>query len=134
MKLEYQCRFCKLDGEVDLPEEGLDMFQVEKFKPILCCNRCGDFMNMRRESADRIKKVAELLIQQRGSKNPDKTVEVTRKVREIMTMLTKRYSTLVNNHFRKPNVWHEDFVDLLMEKPEFYQRILKDYIKHRSVA
>jgi len=134
MLLNYQCRYCKLEATIPLDDEGLDMFQVEKFKPILCCNRCADSIVARRAVVDRIKKAVELLIIQRHSSNPENVVVVTKNVREALTVLTKRYATLVNEYFKKPNMWHADFVDLLMDKPRYYETILKDYFRHRRVA
>jgi hypothetical protein len=128
MNIAYDCKFCHQPGVVIL-EDGAPMFQVESWKPLLCCNRCGDYQEQKRETGRRILRGAVLLLQVRVTLSGQKLKDEEQKIQERLTALTKRYAAVVCDHFRVTNIWQEEFVLMLMEQPRQVYDILRRYIK-----
>lgn len=134
MNIEYVCKFCGRPGVACLPDdidssslEGESFFSVGFWKRILCCNRCADYMESKRALTTRIIKVAMLYY---ANKRNTSTPEKETKVRESLTFLTKQFASLVSKHFDKLNVWDNEFVNMLMDRPEKAASICASYIRH----
>lgn len=126
MIIQYKCKFCSRDGGVEI-EDNPDMFHVEKWKPLLCCNRCGDYMEKRRGLSESIVKSCVFLQQARATQSGAALGKFEAGVREKLTELTKRMAALVCDYYRKTNIWDCDFVNMLAEQPKSAWQIVNKY-------
>jgi len=125
MKIEYTCKFCRVQRWVELDNDS-DIFAIERWKPMLCCDRCADFMQEKRKLTDRINRVADALelIRQGFGKQASESA-----IRSKFEFYTKKFAALVCDYFRKTTVWDEEFVNMLMEKPEESHKICAHYVR-----
>jgi len=128
----YKCKFCQKTGAIEVDDHPGIRFQVEKWQPALCCNRCGYYREARNGIRDRVQGVVEHLIQMKSLKAL--TQELETGIRAKLTDHTKNYARLINEHYRKVNVWDREFINILMDRPEMWPRILNDYEKRRERA
>lgn len=126
MNIAYNCKFCKRPG-IAVAEDGVDMFQIQKWIPMLACNRCADYMEGKRKLIDSIKKVCLDLVaaDHRGKRNS----EIETSSRAMLEALTKKFARIVCDYFHLQNVWDVEFVNMLMEKPGRFWDICHQYIK-----
>jgi hypothetical protein len=125
MNIEYQCKLCGRKGAVEV-DDGVELFTIAEWKPILCCNRCADFLESKRNLEDKIKKVAIVLNLVRrgfGGKYSESAI------REKFDFHARKFAALVCHHFHKSMVWDDEFVNLLMDKPENSHRICAHYLR-----
>ena len=128
----YNCKFCRRPGAIEMEDEPNIQIQIAKWQPILCCNRCAGYREVRYGIRDRIQGVVEYMIQMKSLRAL--TQELETGIRSKLASHTKGYATVVNQHYRKVNVWEKDFVDILMERPDMWARILNDYERRRMSA
>lgn len=129
MKVDYKCKFCGVSGSVEVDDLDTSLFQVEKWKPVLVCNRCADYYEAKRGLMDRVRACCITVIQTRQQKNKDEIFKVEGAARSKLESLTKKLATLVCDYYRKPNFWHNEFVVLLMDMPEKYWAACSEYIR-----
>lgn len=129
MNIAYECKFCNRPGIVIMEESPGIQFQIEKWKPILCCNRCGDFMVAKRKITDLIQRNAACLNVCRITLQGEKLLKAESMCREAFTKLTKQFATVVCDYFRKTNVWDQEFVNMLMDKPDRFWHLCNQYMK-----
>lgn len=129
MIIEYNCKFCRLKSAVEIDDTDHIMFQVDKWKPLLCCNRCADYMVAKRTLIDKVASASVLLSRSRLSETGATLLKVEAAIRERFTVLTKLFATLVCDYYRKQNVWEEAFVDMLMDCPDKFWQIVQQYAK-----
>lgn len=128
MNVAYECKFCQKPGVVTL-EEPVEFVAIEKWRKILSCNRCADYMVARRSAIDRVKRACTLIQQIRMTITGAKAIELESRIRERLDDYTKAIAKIVCNYLNKSLVWDVQFVELLMGKPELYFRICHDYIR-----
>ena len=125
MKLDYQCKLCGHKSTVEV-DDDLELFTIAQWKTILCCNRCADFLGEKRAVVEKINRVAGLLeLKRKGF--AAKVAESA--IREKFDFHARKFAALVCHHFHKSMVWDEEFVNLLMEKPENSHRICAHYLR-----
>lgn len=117
MKVEYRCKFCHRPGVVEIPEEDTkitdEMFRMERWIPLLTCNRCADYLVAKRQTIDAILYACRELEVAPESKRE----KALAKSRNSLTSLTKRFYFIVCNYYRKPNQWNAELLELLIEHP-----------------
>lgn len=128
MKIDYKCKYCGRPGQAESDDDDSTMFQVEKWKPILACNRCADFMDQKGRLFDKIKTVCIFLIQSEKLTG-DKASKIESIAREKLTTLTKSLATLACGHYRLQNVWDNEFVNMLIDQPRRWGHIAYHYVK-----
>jgi hypothetical protein len=127
MKIEYHCKFCGKPGTAEAEEiPGIEL-AVEKWKPLLCCDRCADFMTARRSVIEQIKRVCEEVIQARLVLKPIRLKDIEEAARAGLIEGTKRFTRLVCEYKRTMNIWDIEFVNLLMDKPTDLHAICAGY-------
>ena len=128
--VEYNCKFCHRAGAVEVEHvEDLNV-QIEKFKPSLCCNRCGDFHAQRVLLFDRIYHAAIFLIAARQSKNRNEIKKAESASLEKFAFLTRKFADLVCDHLLLESIWSDELPAMMMEKPKYWRKILVDYMAH----
>ena len=133
MHLAYVCKFCRRPGIVEAPKESipaLTMMDMEKWLPILACDRCADYHSARITLRDRITKVAVTLIRARQSR--EETSELMLFVRKAFGDLTQQFAGLVCRYHKRHEVWEPEFIQLLVEKPDRTHEILRNF--ERQIA
>jgi hypothetical protein len=133
MNVAYDCKVCKRHGVITLPETEHVIINIEKWLPLLTCNRCADYLTDRRSCLERIQKVCVALI---GLRLDPPKVEAMGRLeqgaRNKLTELTKKFTTIICEHFHKQNYWDVEFVNLLMDHPDNFWNICRDYTKFIS--
>jgi hypothetical protein len=120
MTFAYKCKFCGELGAATCDDEcpGIN---IEKWLPLLCCNRCGDYQQWLNRATHVVKKMcydwAALGPKKRAEKQNDLFVKLTE--------TTQRIATKVCAFHRIPYEWDRDFVDQLMEKPDKAEFIVR---------
>lgn len=112
--LAYTCKFCDSKGTAkyaaDCPPLDLDVW-----RSMLCCNPCADFERHRRDVGYKIVRLVELLGNSRRYLFGQSLKETEEAIRGKLTAATRDYSRLLASHYRKPELWDEQFVDWLMD-------------------
>lgn len=127
MRLEGKCRVCGTGLNLAVDDQYAEMGDPMKLTALATCNRCYDYKCQRDRLDSAIIKLGYLLITARqGLKSRLSGVEAG--VRENLMDLTKQYAQMITKHYRYPSVmWSEEFVNILMEKPEMAWRALGNY-------
>lgn len=128
MILDYKCKFCGKPGTVDAGEHTSGIFDLTKWVKILCCDRCGHFMESKRKVEDSIRgECLKMWAFRKQEKDREKIGKEEVKAEEILTALTKRYAGMVCTHYRRETTWDAEFVNMLMDKPRKSDAILFTY-------
>lgn len=117
--VEFTCKICKQPGvarfSIQCSQDWLDMLH-----PMLAHDKCYDRHVGFTKAGDRlVAACCELARSAKGSP----------KIAESLTFLARDYTRAFSEKHGTPLVFHEDFVDLLREKPEDVGRILSQYRK-----
>ncbi len=129
MNIAYECKFCNKPGLVTVSDPEA-MFQVPKWKPMLACNRCADYMERKRALIERIGTATTTLSQFRMTRAGEKLNAAEAKLREKLGDITKQLSSVVCDYNYKSNVWDIEFVNLLMEHPMKFWGICNQYVRN----
>lgn len=127
MNIAYKCKFCGLEGIVTVQDDL--MFEVDKWKSLLVCNRCGDYHEKKRGVIDNVKSSAIFLMTCRRTMKGEGLAKVETGVRSTLERITKRLADIVCEHYRATNWWDQEFVNLLMDRPDDFWKICRQYEK-----
>lgn len=128
MMMDYKCKFCGKPGKVDVGEHTSGIFDLTKWVKILCCDPCGQFMESKRKVEDAIKaECLKMWAFRKQERDREKVSKEEVKAEEILTALTKRYATLVCDHYKRQFVWDAEFVNTLMDNPTQSASVLSTY-------
>jgi len=129
MTLNFERKFCRRPGSVEIPEEDVAdvAYHFDKWIPWLSCNRCADYRVKRRQVVDSVLNACrwwdcltpEL---QSDPKQKDKT-------RAILDRLTKDFVTTVSEFHKKTNVWESAIVETIMDNPRQAFGVLMQTVK-----
>jgi len=98
---------------------------VDKFLPLVTCNRCYDAYDDRQRSGKAIADACYGLAVCRPEK---RTAEMLATARRVLENAVPAYGKAITRLYRAPTViYHSSSVDLLIEKPEHSARILKEW-------
>lgn len=117
MRVAYNCKFCHKPGFLDIDDNAIAHDAAERWFPMLCCDRCGNFRERLRNLRGAVAKRCNALIA-----NPKEDA------RSDFERLTKKICSLVCDHYRVQDTWRSDFVDLLIEKPRYRDKFISSYI------
>ncbi len=130
MNIDYTCKFCRRTGIAQLADDlPADWIQLDKWKAMLCCNRCADYMEAKRKCLWAIRKAAILLAQMRVTATGQELLKIEAAVRERLVGLTKRFAAVVCDYLLVETVWEEEFVNMLMDKPDRCEDIASHYVR-----
>jgi hypothetical protein len=134
--LDYHCKFCDQPGHIEFeqPElvKGKEAFNVIKYIPILCCDRCGRYQRTRRDLHYAICQTAAKLFSVRYSFEDEQSADrmaMEEKTRIKLVRLTKRLAKAVCDFWRKPFAWEPDLVDAIMNQPTYAGATLRRYLE-----
>ena len=109
------------------------MFKPEVWLSKMACNRCGKFMETKRNQSADLSKACRVLQTCRASKG-EKVKAIEEQTRLKLEVLTKRFSTLVCDYYRVTNVWDREFPDLLFDKPDSVEIAIGVYVRGVAAA
>lgn len=122
MTIVTSCKFCKgpitATAHPDCPE-----LHLEAWKPLLCCNRCGEFQEWFRRIINRARAAAgewAVLL-------PTKREAGRQDTAEKLAQITRRIADVVCRFYRIGYYWDQDFIDQIMEQPDKTERIIRAY-------
>jgi len=114
----YHCKMCGCEGQAQMdcsPEElAARGFSLAFWVSLLTCNRCYDFREDFKWLRNNILRVCAALEVSSKSKRE----KINTAVRDQLIEQTKRIVRLLADHYRQQNVWDEQIVDGLMDKPQ----------------
>lgn len=129
------CKFCKQPVVLRIANECPPEL-YEGLVSMAACNRCGDRIEKRNKANDGIKdcctrlsrKIESLKAGERLSK------EVISAAMQTLSVLTRHISEVVADaHGSTTIVWSEEFPRMLVENPDRWHPIVKDF-RHRAAA
>lgn len=121
--LNYTCKFCGSPGTAEYADDCPPL-KLDIWKSWLCCNRCADFEEHRRAIGRKITRVCTVAISVRRWMDGLDLKAKERDLLKHLTPLTRDYSRLLAEFYRKPELWDDQFPEWLMEKPEQSWKIL----------
>ena len=117
-----KCKACKRELVVSSDDE-CPVEWVAKILPMACCNRCYDLKTEKDKAVSIIAGACVTLFQ--ASKKSD---ELMTRTRDTLTIGTKLYSRFLAQLYNsKVQVWDVEFVNILIEQPGRWQKIVSDY-------
>lgn len=136
IKFDYICKFCKKPGHIECEDvellPGKSMFDVSKYIPFICCERCYGYERRRRDLNYAILRFAAKLITARtifgDQESPDlQTLEL--KIRDRLIKLTKIFGQVVSGYHKTLFSWEPAMIDDMMNNPHSADKILRFYIR-----
>ncbi len=124
--IDYLCQFCQRPG-VAYYDDSCPGMHLDVWRKILACNHCADFREGVNRFTESIARSARSFAILQTSKLPEIRTESARTTREKLTVKTKDFAAHVCKFHHITNQWEEDFVEIIMERPDMVLRLLKDY-------
>ena len=115
------CKFCKIPITLEIADNYSPEFDPHKLIPMAACNSCADARVQRHAIEGKIGRVCAhyqmLSVTQRTEKRESTAMALTK--------LTQDYATMISKwHKMQGRCWHEDCVQLLLDKPDKWTIIL----------
>ena len=129
----YKCKFCGRNGETSYSSDCPPL-RLERWLPLLACNRCADFHRSRNRLVDDVWAHCYSLSLAIESHAHDREMlaEVRTLARERLNRKTKAFAALVCAFHHKAVIWEPDFTQMLLDAPRKCHQILSHY--ERGVA
>lgn len=128
--IAYNCRLCAQVGHVMIKDdESCEQHWIDVLTKILVCNPCADLRDKFKRSETHIEKACVKLVRMSMMKIKDADRRDFEKAcRAILVGATRTYAECMAEYRNLESiVWHEDFVEQLMEDPSRAYGILKRY-------
>jgi hypothetical protein len=123
MKHATNCKFCQLPITVEVDDEYAALGDPYKLLPFAACNRCADLRVTRGVLEERVKHACLGLFQKKGKVSK----EAMDRTRQMLVKLTQGYATMIARwHHKEGMAWDEECVNLLMDRPQFWNKILAE--------
>lgn len=123
MKIDHICKFCAVPVSLEIDDAALEFFTLEYWKSLAACNRCADFKSRKRTLVDKLLEKS-VVIQRHKLKQSPLSNEDYGRVHQSIESATKKFSELICKFYRKRHVWHQDFVQQILDMPEKTMTIL----------
>lgn len=122
MKHLHHCKFCRCEVILEI-DDSYNIADPLKLFAFAACNRCADVREERGLIEHKILKVC-LGFAQLGKAGQSERDAV----RATLVRLTHSYAKMVAKwHNLSGELWDEQFVDMLMEKPKEFGKVLSQY-------
>lgn len=123
------CKFCGCSVAVKMDEAAFDMFKVDYWLSLAACNWCADYRSKLLVFIDALHHLVSLHSQcDFMSENAAKGARP--QLRERIEVCTKQLCRMVDRHWKVTTPWTNEFVDILIEKPDHVRQIVLDYSRH----
>jgi hypothetical protein len=121
--IAYTCKLCRQPNVAEIAEDAPKNY-VDRLRPLLTCNPCFDRREKFRNAEAAIYRMCERLLRADGQQ-----IERLRSVAsEVLKSATRAYAEAMAEYRHLPAVvWSNDFVDMLIERPEKAGFFLKQY-------
>ena len=130
MKIEYTCKLCGIAREFFIVDsDACDPEQMGRVGKLLVCNPCADLREKFKRAQDQIFKICAKLDRLALLRvDADESARIRHLSRQALIFSTRKYAEAMAVYRRLSEVmWHEDFVDHLMERPQSAWAILRAY-------
>lgn len=124
MNIAATCKFCPRPILVIVGDSDVEIEAAEKWRPSLCCDRCGNFRVELRKHRDTVARISRNI----AMSPPEMVAEVINRSRDALAKITKRIATLACDYYRIQNTWEADFVDNIIENPTKSDIVIATYI------
>lgn len=124
--LDYHCKICGKPG-VAYYDPARPVNNLEAWQSALCCNRCHTFRNHYQKAKNSVEKLCVGLIHSRNISDASLKNEVENRIRQAMMAITRRLAALCSDYYCVVNIWEQEFVNLLMAKPEGCNKAVNAY-------
>lgn len=119
----YHCGLCGKPGDAQYDEDMVH--RLERWIPLLHCNRCADFRTMLRKLRDNCKRLT--LLRWQLQQAARLTRERDDLIRTEIVNLTKAIARLTCVHWRIEIIWEQDFAEQLLDFPDKAEFIVNQY-------
>lgn len=119
----YKCHHCGREGIAKASDDGDREWNATLAK-LLVCDWCADYLHGKRGYGCAI---ANVCAQVRGRQLTKPDQEVEEEARIKLRKLTWEYAQIICRYRRVENVWEQDFVEQLVERPDMCWVILRAY-------
>jgi hypothetical protein len=122
--VETKCKFCRRDIEMQVNKVGFEnpAIDAKLWLKHVSCNRCATYHKAKRDICGSIGQSCVLLLKSRGD---SKAVEI---IARKLTVKTRELCKLVCDFKMVQFFWDQDFVAMLVEKPDKFSQILNLYL------
>ena len=135
-KLDYVCQYCRQPGHIEFYDPplipGRAAFDVSKFIPLLCCDRCATYERKRRDLFYVLLRQASKVMTIRILAPDDEDDErkfLEEKIRKSLARLTKIFGQAVADFWRVSFIWEPELADSIMREPSRAAHLLGGYIR-----
>lgn len=127
MNHALNCKFCSKQILVQIDDAYAALGDPLKILHFASCNNCADLRERKRDLEERIKRHCIGLLQLGERVKPEHRA----KAKIVLTALTQKYADLIAQwHNMSGRAWDEEFVELLLDKPGQWPKVLTGYWKH----
>lgn len=122
--MAYKCKMCGREGLAHASDDGDPGWNATLAK-MLVCNRCADYRQGRRKWGEAI---ASVCAQIRGAQlTKGLSNEAEDEARKQLKDFSQSYAHVACKYHHCQDIWEEEFVNLLVDKPDLCWRILREY-------
>lgn len=118
--ISYNCKRCHRPGTAQYDPEWVS--EVSKWAPMLTCNPCADYL-------ERLRRLKDVVYKLSIDANRSSDQKGISRVRDGLTLVTKKIAFVVSREYRVMNEWSIEFVDQIMERPDKSLLIVDTYEK-----
>ena len=130
MNIPYHCKFCKKPGDAKFDGTNPDVvYKMPLWLSMLACDRCADYRMERRKFIEGIRKACNSYQAALSDMSGERLAAKRNAVEAALEHATKKLSAVVCEHYRVTNVWHREFVNMLMDHPDNWLTIVNKYVK-----
>lgn len=125
MKVETKCKFCRREIEMEVDQAGFEnpAINAETWLKNVACNRCAAFYLAKRQIAEKIGRLCDALIFARKNEKD----QAATAIREKLILVTRALCKLICDFRVAQETWDVSFVELLMEQPGKFSKIINSY-------
>jgi hypothetical protein len=113
MTFAYKCKFCGALGAADCDDE-CPAITIEKWLPLLCCNRCGDYQAWFHRQLSRVGRWSKDWAQKTHKDREEGKGEAFRKLEKF----TKQIAAVMCRFYRVEHTWSDEVVSELLAHPD----------------
>ena len=128
MKVETKCKFCAREIEMEVDQAGFanPAINAALWLKNCACNRCADYYRAKADTAKTVGRLCEVVLAARRKGDQEEAAAA----REKLIAVTRKLCKLICDFKCAQAVWDISFVDMLMEQPHKFSRIINSYTQN----